>query len=65
MPLLNNTICKTIYSQVTDNMMCGGYVFGGIDTCQVCGFLKKKQKDKTFLANYSSAQYYVSNIIHM
>ncbi|XP_056018025.1 neurotrypsin-like [Ostrea edulis] len=34
MPLLNNTICKTIYSQVTDNMMCGGYVFGGIDTCQ-------------------------------
>ncbi|XP_061196066.1 neurotrypsin-like isoform X1 [Saccostrea echinata] len=33
-PLLGNDVCKSIYRQLTDNMMCGGYVFGGIDTCQ-------------------------------
>ncbi|XP_078318807.1 neurotrypsin-like isoform X2 [Crassostrea virginica] len=34
MPLIDNAVCKGIYSQLTSNMMCGGYIFGGIDTCQ-------------------------------
>lgn len=35
MPLLDSNLCRRIYSQLTSNMMCGGYVYGGIDTCQV------------------------------
>ncbi|XP_011447066.3 transmembrane protease serine 3 isoform X2 [Magallana gigas] len=34
MPLLDSNLCRRIYSQLTSNMMCGGYVYGGIDTCQ-------------------------------
>ncbi|KAL4240077.1 zymogen binding [Mactra antiquata] len=32
-PLIDDRICKGIYKDLTDQMVCAGYLEGGIDTC--------------------------------
>ena len=35
MPLFSQGRCRMMYTELTENMVCGGYTFGGTDACKV------------------------------
>lgn len=32
-PLIDDDTCEALYKSITDNMLCAGYLAGGIDSC--------------------------------
>lgn len=32
-PLISDAVCRSLYKGITDNMVCAGYLAGGIDSC--------------------------------